>query len=175
MNDSKTPQEAGLYDPEPASETLKPAAEAPPQILDDEGPSPEVEGERERAFRSESLAWNGKKLRPWSSAREGIWLELRHAMGGRHLSECVLSSYTFLPDAFRILYLCHGSEAEISEARSSPQKLQAAVDEWANKYVPIAQHEEAITLAMRIYNLAHKNHPEAAPSPDVENGDDLGN
>jgi hypothetical protein len=149
------------------------ADQAPKFLEDEEGDSENPE--RVAAFNSGPPSWNGKVLRPWTSARESHWIEVRHALGARHISECILSSYTFLPDAFRILFLCHAQPEVIQSLRADPLKFQAAVDEWVDEHVPIARHDEANTIAMRIYNLAHKNHPESAPAENTDHGDDLGN
>jgi len=172
MNDSPGPDaHADIYNPERATGQ----ATAAPQLLEDTGPDPSEQAARQIAFNAGPPSWNGKPLRPWTSAREGHWIEVRHALGSRHLAECILSSYTFLPDAFRILFLCHAEESVIRSLRGDPLRFQCAVDAWVDDHVPLGRHDEANTVAMRIYNLAHKNHAESAPSDSPEHGDDSGN
>jgi hypothetical protein len=170
-DDSENDYDDGLYDAEKPEGRVEPA----PQMLEDEGPDEGEERAREGAFGAGALSWNGKQLRPWTSAREAQWIEVRHSLGARHISECILSSYTFLPDAFRILFLCHAPQAQLEGLRGDPLKFQAAVDQWADDYVEIGQHEEATMMAMRIYNRAHQNHAESAPVDTPTHGDDLGN
>lgn len=159
-----------IYTPEKAVGKV-PAA---PQVVEDTGGAAD-EREREAAFAGGPLMWQGQELRPWTSAREGHWIELRHAMGSRHLSECILSSYTFLPDAFRILFLSLAPQRQLEELRGDPVACQRAVDRWVDEHVPLDQHDEANRVAMALYNRAHANRAESAPAESPMSGDELGN
>lgn len=171
MNDSEESTEVDIYEPEKKTVQVEPA----PEMLSDPGVEQEEEKRREEAFGSGPLKWNGKELRPWSSARESHWLEVRHALGARHLSECILSSYAFLPDALRILFLCHAEQSLIEGLRGDPLAFQNAVDRWVDENVAINQHDDAVTVAMRLYNLAHENHAVSAPAEGDLSADDSGN
>lgn len=162
--------------------------EAIDSFFDDGGDEAEesvaAEKGRVAAFNREP-AWHGARLYPFGSGREGLWLELRTAMGSPALRRVLGSedgAQPFLADALRIVWLClQPAEARdarpgdpdrecLADLREDLRGVQARIDRWADAEVARDEQPEITALGLLIYNDALVNQAQPMPSGKPEVG-----
>jgi len=159
-------------DVEEAADQVLPEAE--PVVMDDTAFEAE-EKEREEAYYDEP-EWNGVVLQPFSVSRESFFDQHRVAVGAPSISKILeSSSYAFVADAIRILYLCSHHPKEWRSLRSQPELLQERMEEWADENIKPGQELDAVTVALKIFNGSQVNQAESIPSGEPGAEDELGN
>jgi hypothetical protein len=131
------------------------------------------EERRQEAFESEYF-WREQALHGFSVSREGLFGQLRLAMGAPALRLCLADPDAFAADAQRILFLCAHPPEVWNRLRADMATLQSAVDAWTDKNISVSEKLSSETLAMRIWLAAQENRHEPAPTS-APHGDDLGN
>lgn len=124
---------------------------------------PEDARRRQDAYDAE-FEWNGEVLKPYTSSRDGVFGQLRLAMGAPPLPQCFADTEAFYADAVRILWLCSHGPMDWNRLRQNPVALQSAIDEWGDKNVDGGQKGAASHLALMLYLAAQANRHEAAPA-----------
>lgn len=158
--------------PEPASHPVAPAPKRPDIQRED----PTTAQEREAAFDA-IFSWNGKPLHPFSIERYCAFLSHRAAIGAPTLLAAIKDGCGFYPDAIRILWLCSSKPPEILTLRRDPERMEEAIQQWAETYAPPPQAMQIITTALDIWNSATTNQPEVRTHSSSASGRkaDMGN
>lgn len=117
---------------------------------------PADQAEREAAFSSEFF-WDNKKLHGFSIDRYSAFLSQRVSMAAPPLSRTMRDGAGFYPDAVRILWCCSVDADTISLFRSQPLIMQFAIDQWAAINAPSWRTDEALDVAINIWNASQVN------------------
>lgn len=151
-------------------DTVTPTKEAIPQQstdlvilegVDDIVAVEDSEAKRNEAVRAAPFTWQGKTLQPFAIDREADWLAHRGAMERGSLHDRLSDPLTFLADAINILWLCSVDPDEWIGL--SAFEVEKKVRAWARENIPSGEQENAITLAIEIFNRAHSTQAVAKP------------
>lgn len=94
-------------------------------------PSPPITAEQRAASFRAVHFWRGKQVEPWTLQRELYWREYRAHVGAPAIGNYQTTG-DFLPEALRILWICHLTPDQIKLLRTLPIELATqSCDAWA--------------------------------------------
>lgn len=153
--------------------TMQVMPEAGPVVMDDEK-FEEEQSERESAYH-DVLSWKGEELQPFSIGRKSLFYSQRLAAGAVGLDQVLGDGSAFLGDAIRLLFLCSHDPVEYRALRARPLLLQERMDDWAEEQLTSdADEQEAVLVALKLFNGSEANQPETVPSGGPGREDELG-
>jgi len=108
--------------------------------------------------------WNGKPLIPFSVGRESLWLRLRLVDDSPSIAKCKAQPAGFVCDAFKILFLCSHTDAQLAILRANNAAFLMSIDQWAEENITRDQLAEAEKVALAIVNDGEINKVDILPS-----------
>lgn len=148
---------------EPEEEAVRTPVRELPEVTYDDVAADEEAGEKERAAAFQHCpAWrfNNGQVRELvlSISREAFFEQFRVAVGA---PDWKLINYdSWLPDAFRLLFLCLVEPAEYRHLISEPVALQEVVEAWAEENIGRERAAEAADVAWKLWIHRNDNLPE---------------
>lgn len=161
-----------LGDPEVIHESVPAAPQRDPRA--DRDADQAGDARRQAAFDAE-FTWRGRKLEPFSISREVLFLQLRVAVGAPPIFAAARDGEGWLPDAMRILWLCHHGPDDWGPLRAEPQRLQEAIERWAEDHIARAERVALWGLTLRIWNASQENAHEPVSDTVTGKAPDAGN
>lgn len=145
------------------------------KIIEDDAPVDDgMKDARQDAYEG-GFTWRDKKLEPFSSSRDSLFVRVRRLMGAPDLIKVYQNLELFVGDAHLILFLCSHSLRELIPLMRDLDGMLEEVMAWADINVTKADASEAALLAMRILNDSRINGAEAVPTEGIDSGHELGN